>query len=400
MKQHSAAMVICPASIQHQWMEFCEERNIHSFEKFLRYKPVMDGDVILIIDEAQRLKNALSKTARLVMSMKTRFSQIVMLSACPFPNSILECFSASFLTIECFGNNYWRFLGEHSVLKRGVNEELPNTAFTRSQYLKKGFKQTVRDGMEPKLLTQIARFSESVPEEVVYKDMPERTWINRVFEMGHKQKVLYEGVLKDAIAILGDEEIPIQSKLACVMKLQQIESNFFYREDKSVFTEGTEKITALKELLDEIYPEKVIIYTQFVHEWESIMEQIDDVTGNILQFQNGEKRCLVGHPKACGIGANLQIARFIVFYSLSYSWEDYFQACGRIYRIGQERPCVYYHLLAAGAVSHTILNVLKQKRSKDNLIKDILNDKQRNLRHAFDSEFSKTERRVLSEIRS
>lgn len=58
----------------------------------------------------------------------------------------------------------------------------------------------------------------------------------------------------------------------------------------------------------------------------------------IEAFQDGKFRVLVTKPSIAGFGMNFQNAHNQMFVSLSYSWEEWYQAIRRCYRFGQLHP--------------------------------------------------------------
>lgn len=58
----------------------------------------------------------------------------------------------------------------------------------------------------------------------------------------------------------------------------------------------------------------------------------------IEAFQDGKYRVLVTKPSIAGFGMNFQNAHNQMFVSLSYSWEEWYQAIRRCYRFGQTKP--------------------------------------------------------------
>ena len=57
---------------------------------------------------------------------------------------------------------------------------------------------------------------------------------------------------------------------------------------------------------------------------------------------------------------NLQKANKIVYFSLPLSVENYMQSKKRINRIGQTKPCFYYHLITKNSIDEKILKALER----------------------------------------
>lgn len=80
----------------------------------------------------------------------------------------------------------------------------------------------------------------------------------------------------------------------------------------------------------------------------------------IRRFIDGEARVLVSKPSLCGHGLNLQFCNRVAFVGVSDSWEQQFQAVGRVHRYGQKRPVHVHHFL-----SELEGNVLDNVRRKE-----------------------------------
>ena len=74
-------------------------------------------------------------------------------------------------------------------------------------------------------------------------------------------------------------------------------------------------------------------------------------------------------PASAGYGLNLQYGgHTIIWYTLSWSLEEYLQANARIYRQGQTEPVIIHQLLTKDTVDEGILLTLEQKDSVENAL--------------------------------
>ena len=64
------------------------------------------------------------------------------------------------------------------------------------------------------------------------------------------------------------------------------------------------------------------------------------------QWLSGDVRFLVSKPRICGFGLNLQQSHKMIFFGLSYSWEQYYQCIRREWRYLQENPVDVYLVLS------------------------------------------------------
>jgi hypothetical protein len=64
----------------------------------------------------------------------------------------------------------------------------------------------------------------------------------------------------------------------------------------------------------------------------------DEKEAKLDAFSRGDVRAIVTKPSIAGFGLNWQHCNHVVFASLSYSYEQYYQAVRRSWRFGQKRP--------------------------------------------------------------
>lgn len=76
----------------------------------------------------------------------------------------------------------------------------------------------------------------------------------------------------------------------------------------------------------------------------------------MIDFQNGNLKCLVSKPSIAGMGLNFQICHNMIFTGLSDSFEQYYQAVRRCWRFGQEQEVNVYIIISAkeGCVKENI----------------------------------------------
>ena len=196
------------------------------------------------------------------------------------------------------------------------------------------------------------------------KDLPPLTNIVRKVPMEKIQELHYEEMRTALSTIVNDEFISVDQKVHAILKLRQITGGFLIDQEQNVQPlKANPKLDALDEILnEEIDPgKKVIIYAEYVYEIEEIVRRYKDhgivsVYGgnggernmeNVKAFiQNPAIRIAVLHPKSAAHGINFTHCHYMIFYSLSYSAENNYQAVKRIERGGQKNAMFVYYLLA------------------------------------------------------
>ena len=132
------------------------------------------------------------------------------------------------------------------------------------------------------------------------------------------------------------------------------------------------KTGILFEILNEIGNKQVIIWCQFQHEVETLAKQFggDGLTSKtknrddiIRDFRDGKIQYLFTHPQLLGKGLTFVNCTYNVYYSLSYSYEEFKQSQDRIHRIGQTNKCTYIILQARDTIDEKIYDCLQRKKS-------------------------------------
>lgn len=77
-------------------------------------------------------------------------------------------------------------------------------------------------------------------------------------------------------------------------------------------------------------------------------DSIDDKEDRMNAFSEGRARVLISKASICGFGMNWQHASQMVFASISYSYESFYQAIRREWRFGQTKP-VNVHVVISDA---------------------------------------------------
>ena len=121
---------------------------------------------------------------------------------------------------------------------------------------------------------------------------------------------------------------------------------------------GNTKLEMLLTLLDELGNEQVIIWTQFKEEQVQILEAVK--SGELLNsetvepFKAGDFQYLIAHPQRGGVGLTFTNCKYAIYYSRSFSLEEYLQSQDRIHRISQERDVTIFNLIARDTVDELI----------------------------------------------
>lgn len=324
--------------------------------KIVRNKIMKSNFDCMIVDESSCMKNMKSQITSMILEMINVIPHRFVLSGCPCPNHNSEIFpQMKFVNNEIFGNNFYGFLARY------FHQDLANPHV---------WYQTAEDKEQYNLrLTEQSVFLKK--EDCV--DLPEKVFQVRRFEMASEQKQHYNELLNDIKSHINEwSKFEFTAKL---MKLREITSGFVYTKDSNVITMDSNKPKALAEILEEIGNKQVIIWCQFQHEIKSLAEQFGGVALTssssktkeryeiIRDFRDGKIQYLFTHPSLMGKGLTFVNCTYNVYYSLSFSYEEFKQSQDRIHRIGQTNKCTYIIMQAKDTIDEKIYSCLQRKES-------------------------------------
>lgn len=324
--------------------------------KIVRNKIMKSNFDCMIVDESSCMKNMKSQITSMILGMINVIPHRFVLSGTPAPNRFDEFFpQMKFVNPDIFGNNKYGFLQTYSHQSMKDPHVWYQTDEDKEKFNAR--------------LTEQAVFLKK--EDCV--DLPEKVFQVRRFEMASEQRQHYNELLNDIKSHINEwSKFEFTAKL---MKLREITSGFVYTKDSNVITMDSNKPKALAEILEEIGNKQVIIWCQFQHEIKSLAEQFGGVALTssssktkeryeiIRDFRDGKIQYLFTHPSLMGKGLTFVNCTYNVYYSLSFSYEEFKQSQDRIHRIGQTNKCTYIIMQAKDTIDEKIYSCLQRKES-------------------------------------
>lgn len=289
----------------------------------------------LILDESSVIQN--EKTSRATAILNFNFSNIILLSGTPVSGKYEKLWSQSNLLGWKISKKL--FLKHYTITEKF---ELPDGTYTNKII---GYKNIER--LKRKLREYGASFLKT--EEVM--NLPEKTFIDVIIERSKEYKKFNKSKIIEfeGEKFIGDT--PLKSLL--------------YK--RLLLGISNEKLNALKDLIDST-SNRIVIFYNFKKEFEKIKKIIKDrpisiINGNLRDlsaYENYNNSITLVNFQAGAKGLNLQKANILIFYSPTLSVEDYMQSKKRIHRIGQDKPCFYYKIIAKNTIEEDIYNSLER----------------------------------------
>lgn len=384
-------LIFCPVSVKYQWKYEIEkfthrkvlvvEGLVHkrkaiymedSFYKILSFGLCLQdlkiinglGAGLVILDEAQRIKNWKTQTAQAVKKLDSTYAFV--LTGTPVENRIEEIHSILEFVDRYKLGPLFRFLHRHQLtdvhgrLKgykdlRSIHESLAGCLIRRT-------KKEIRDQLPGRMDKHF--FVELTPEQRSdhdgYYDVVSRlvsTWIRRGY--------------------LTDEE---QQKLLITLGCMRMVCDSTYILDQK--SNHGNKIGELELLLEELLenPEnKIVIFSQWKRMLELVTVLLDKrkikqviLTGSLSAKERGviigafrddpEIRVFLS-TDAGGVGVNLQTANILINLDIPWNPAVLEQRIGRIYRLGQKQHIQVFNFIAKDSIEHRILFLLDFKKT-------------------------------------
>ncbi len=267
-----------------------------------------------------------------------------------------------FVAPGLLGQNFYQFRGEFFV----AHGKIPDTG--------QQFDWRLRPSKREELMQRLKTKSVFMAKEDCL-DLPEKVFVVRKAQMPSDLRTKYNTMIKDHILPLVEDRFAIGANvLAEITKLRQLSGGHIFDTAGKPLHLSDYKLELLDSVLEEVGNQQVVIWAQFRHEVRKIRNRLEphatfavggmnpkDLLGNLHRFKAGDFKYLVAHPACIGHGTTLTNASYMIYYSLSYSLEEFIQSQERIHRIGQQDKCTYFSLLAEDSIDETIYKALVKK---------------------------------------
>jgi len=323
----------------------------------------------IVADESTRIKNPNAKSSKAVHRIAKKCKYRMILTGSPITQNPLDLYSQyKMLDESIFGTSFYAFKNYYAVLGN--------------------YNQPVGYKNMPELIEKAHSVAYRVTKADAL-DLPDT--IDEVYPIHLEDKAakLYKQFVKDSYIELSKGEVTATNILTRLLRLQQLTGGFIRPDEETDRYEQVSKakLEALEDILDTAIEsgEKLVVMARFIPEIKEICKllekkkikyalifgEVKDRAEQIKLFQE-DKDCkvFVGQIQTTSMGITLTAASTCVFYSLSYNYADYIQAKARIHRIGQNKKCVYIHLVAKGTVDETVMEALGRKEDIAHAIVD------------------------------
>ncbi|BEU97193.1 DEAD/DEAH box helicase [Acidovorax sp. DW039] len=315
---------------------------------------------LVVLDEAQNIKNASTNAAQVVSSLQARHR--LCLSGTPMENHLGEIWSLFHFLMPGFLGSQQRFreLFRHPIEKQGDSGRLAQLRARIAPFMLRRTKDLVAAELPPKVET-VMRVELTGAQADLYETIRLGT------EKAVREALSSRGLAKSHITIL-DALLKLR-QVCCDPHLVPLEAARQVQESA--------KLAQLMELLPEMLAEgrRVLVFSQFTSmlglieaelkarglTWVKLTGQSQKREEIIGRFTRGEVPLFLISLKAGGVGLNLPQADTVIHYDPWWNPAAEAQATDRAHRIGQMQSVWVVKMVAQGTIEERILALQERK---------------------------------------
>jgi len=382
------ALIIAPVSLMGNWRReaerFCPELRclvIHGVDRHEVSGSTHEYDIVIapysllprdregwlqgqwhlvVLDEAQNIKNAATQAAQVVAELNTRHR--LCLSGTPMENNLGEIWSLFHFLMPGFLGSQKRFteLFRNPIEKQGDPEALQQLRARITPFMLRRTKALVAHELPPKVET-VMRVELSGKQADLYET------IRLGMEKTVREALSTKGLAKSQITILD-----------ALLKLRQVCCDpHLLKLDAAKKVKTSAKLDQLMELLPKMLAEgrRILLFSQFTSmltlieaelkkrklSWVKLTGQSQKRDEIISQFTSGAVPLFLISLKAGGTGLNLPQADTVIHFDPWWNPAVEAQATDRAHRIGQTQSVWVVKLVAQGTIEERILALQERK---------------------------------------
>ena len=383
---HGPCLVVAPTSVCHNWEseieKFAPTLNPHTLgggnrEKLIASLKEMDVLIcsysllqqeeellvsrewqMIVLDEAQAIKNASTKRFQAAIKLQAKFK--LALTGTPIENSLEEIWSL------------FRFINPGLL---GSKESFQRRFLTTTE---KESDKGKRGGLK----SLVQRFMLRRTKNAVLQELPPRTEQTILVEMTPEELAFYEALRRQAITNLSSlEEQSGQRKIHILAEITRLRRACCH---PALVQKGLDipssKLKTFFHLVDDLLQNnhQALVFSQYIECLGLVRQELDrqgipyqyldgstpalERKKQVQAFQEGKSSLFLLSLKAGGSGLNLTAADYVIHLDPWWNPAVEDQASDRAHRLGQKRPVTIYRLIVQNSIEEKILELHKDKR--------------------------------------
>lgn len=318
---------------------------------------------VVVVDEAHRLKNSATASARLVRSLRSRY--LLLLTATPVENRLGDLFQLVSLVAPGLLGTPQQFRARHGASNGPASavKELDELR-TRTREVMVRHRRSEVAIMLPRRLAKTIRINPCHDEAELYLLVTER--VRRAakqasgagrFALRHVQRLAGSSpaMLAPILESMGWTDLAQCSRRLTGTDKERVLLELLQRhlqrgEKVAVFTAFRQTLSQLTEIVDRTGIDAAVYHGSLPRrDKEAAIERFRDELPVLLTTE------------AAGEGRNLQFCHVMINFDLPWNPMQIEQRLGRIHRIGQLHDVLLINLLCRGTIEEHIASVLEAK---------------------------------------
>lgn len=291
----------------------------------------------VIADECHALKNPQSKQSKALYEIKQSGGLFIGLSGTPMPNGWIDF--AGYSKLFGFVHGITEFKKKYCVYQ---------------DY--KGFPELVKYINTDQLEQQLKRVAFKLDRNQA-AELPSRKMMAVGVQLTPKASKLYKTCKLTKVHPNTGEFLDNAPRLLSVLRQSTTEA----------------RLDSLLSVVNDT-SDNIVVFYNYISERKAILKALAKSDKQILRYDGDQhdklpasdaelqNTILVAHYKSASTGLNLQWANVTIYFSPTYSYQEFEQSIGRTHRNGQTKKCLYYLFNVKNTVDRDIWRCLRDKR--------------------------------------
>ncbi len=321
-----------------------------------RFKPDL-----IILDEAQRIKNFTTKTADAVKRIPKKHAMV--LTGTPLENKLEDVYSIVQFLDPYMLSPLWQFAADHFMLSRK----------TKGKIMGYWNLEQLHERLKPLVIRR--------KKEEVLSDLPDQVVNNYFLDLTVEQADIHNGYVQILLPILNKKfltPMDIRRIQELLVKMRMVcDSTFLIDRQTNI----SPKLNELKDILDELVIQsgrKAVIFSEWTTMTFLIAKHLSEAGIKFVELSGKvpvkKRQALIDefttNPEckvflstdAGGTGLNLQAADAVINFELPWNPARMNQRIGRVNRIGQKSKCInVVNLITKNSIEEKILAGIQLK---------------------------------------
>ena len=335
---------------------------IINFEKTWRYEDLrlINNKFYIIVDESHKIKESTTKVGKFMQQISYLTPYKCILTATPMGNGYIDLYNQLYFlgllggTLKKFKDNY---CNEQTIYYPGMKPFKKIVGYHHTEEL-------------DLLINKYARYYErKIDDELIPSEIVIPFELDKQYNKIAKTRV-YEDISLDKVT---SKRLGLKSLCSgTIMGNALVDPNGDLHREYQL---NTYKLDWVKAFLED-FNERVVIFYMFDHQRNQLHDMITKMKRPVARycaefkeediFNENDNAVVLVQYKSGSTGIDwLKQSYVCIFYSLPDSYIEFYQAKGRINRVGQTKKPLYYLLVSKGSNSVDEMNYKALKNRQD-----------------------------------